>query len=400
VLMLIHPKGLSDKTQYAIDQFVLRGGKLIVFVDPYAEADSSPADPANPGGALLADHSSDLPKLFKAWGVSYDPGKVIGDRGYALDVSPAPNQPFVRHLAILGIDSSGLNQQEVVTAQLSTLNLASTGYLASSEGAQTKLIALVSSSNQAMPMDAAKLRFLPNPATLNQGFQPTGERYVLAARLQGKVKSAFPEGPPAEQKEASTASHLAESAQDINVIVVADTDLLSDRLWVRTQNFLGQRITTAWANNGDFVINALDYFTGSGDLIGMRGRATSVRPFTRVEALKRAADARFLATEQQLQEQLQETERKLNELQSGRKQGDNPLILTPEQRAELERFQEQKVTIRQELRQVRHNLDRDIESLGTTLKLINIGLMPLLISLGALTLIVLRSYRRKPGGTL
>jgi ABC-type uncharacterized transport system involved in gliding motility auxiliary subunit len=394
ILMLVHPKDLSDQTLFAIDQFVLKGGKAIVFVDPYAEADIT-QDPMNPAAALAANRSSAIPKLFQAWGVKFEPNLVVGDRGYALDVSKSPGQPLVRHLAILGFDRSGFNQQDVVTAQLNTLNVATCGYFKAAEGSPTTLVPLITSSTQAMPIAADRFQLLTNPASLNQGFQPTGERYVIAARLQGKVKSAFPAGPPGEKKpDTSMPSLLAESAQAINVILVADTDVLTDRLWIRVQNFFGQRIATPWANNGDFVTNALDNLTGSTDLISIRGRATAVRPFTKVEALKREADARFRATEQQLQEQLGETERKLNELQSGRHKDENPLILTPEQNAELERFQEQKLAIRKQLRQVQHNLDQDIEQLGTRLKLINIGLVPLLISLLALTLATLRSRRR------
>lgn len=396
VLMLVHPKGLSEQTLYAIDQYVLGGGKAIVLVDPHADSASSPQNPAG-----TADQGSDLPALFKAWGVQYDPGQVLADRGYALDVSTRPNQPPVRHLAILGFDRSALNQQDVVTGQLNTVNGSTCGSFKLSDGAPVTMIPLITSSDQAMPMPAERFQLLSNPATLNQGFQPTGQHYVVAARLQGMVKSAFP-APPSKPapSDAQPASHLTESAQAINVIIVTDTDLLTDRLWVRTQNFFGQRVASAWANNGDFLINALDNLTGSGDLISIRGRATSMRPFSRVEALKRDAEARFLATEQQLQEQLRETEHKLNELQSGRsKNEENLLIFTPEQRAELERFQQQKLAIRKQLRQVRHDLDRDIERLGTTLKLINIGLVPLLISCLALAMAVLHTRRRKREAT-
>jgi ABC-type uncharacterized transport system involved in gliding motility auxiliary subunit len=256
------------------------------------------------------------------------------------------------------------------------------------------------------------VRFLPDPSQLYQGFAPTGEHYILAARLQGKVQTAFPDGAPAginqtdkqhdeqnkdeEKDEKSTSSHLKESAEPVNVIIVADTDLLTDRLWVRQQNFFGQRIVAAWANNGDFITNALDNLTGNSDLISIRGRATSSRPFTTVEALEREANNRLLATEQQLQEELRETERKLTELQQSRSDN-NTLILSPEQQAELERFQQRKLEIRKQLRQVRRDLDKNIEQLGTTLKLINIALIPLLLSGIALCAVWMRARRRKMG---
>ncbi len=177
--------------------------------------------------------------------------------------------------------------------------------------------------------------------------------------------------------------------------MVADTDLLSDRLWVQVQNFFGQRLASTWANNGDFVANALDNLTGSSDLISIRGRATSSRPFDRVETLKVRAEEKFRDTEQQLQQRLQETERKLSELQAQRDDNENPLILTAEQRAELEQFQQQKLAIRKELRQVQRGLDEDIEQLGTTLKIINIILVPLLVSVGAAAIAMLRRKRQR-----
>jgi ABC-type uncharacterized transport system involved in gliding motility auxiliary subunit len=260
-----------------------------------------------------------------------------------------------------------------------------------------------------MPIPAERMGLLPDPGQLQQGFEPTGETYILAARLQGMVKSAFPDGPPnnstTEGKDAAskdeenppTTTHLTESKTPINLIVVADTDLLTDRLWVRTQNFFGQRIVTAWANNADFVVNALDNLTGNNDLISIRGQAVSARPFTTIDAIEREANTRFLATEQQLQQELQETERKLGELQTARGD-DNTMIFSPEQQAELDRFQQRKLEIREQLRKVRRDMDRDIERVGTVLKVVNIGLIPLLLSVLALAVVWIRHRRRTGRG--
>jgi len=401
VLMLVHPKNLSEQALYAIDQFILGGGKAIIFVDPHAEGEIVPQNPNNPAMNMMADRSSNLPKLFDAWGVTVDTAEVIGDRRYALQVGMGQGQPPVRHLGILSIDRSGLNHDDVITADLNTVTFATAGFIAPKTDANISVQPLAQSSTFAMPLAAQRVRFLMDPTQLHQNFRATGENYVLAARLQGTVPSAFPDGPPAAGDDADTdagaaadADHLTESNGPINVIVVADTDILTDRLWVRVQNFFGQSIATAWANNGDFVTNALDNLTGSNDLISIRGRAVATRPFDRVEALEREADDRFRETEQKLQAELRETERKLNELQSGRND-DNPLILSDEQRAELQRFQEQRSEIRKELRQVRHNLDKDIENLGRTLKVLNIGLMPLLISIFAIAMAVVHVKRRK-----
>lgn len=384
-LLLIHPKGLSDDLVYAIDQFVLRGGRLVVFVDPNAELDDSGNDPENPQAAMFAKRDSDLPTLFKAWGIDYDPGKVVLDAANALPIQTQDGKT-VRHLAILGLTKANLSQEEVPTAQLESVNFSTAGQFKLAEGSTLKLTPFVQSSGDAMLYDAEQLKFTPDPAQLYEKFVSTKERYVLAGRLEGKVKSAFPSR--------TGDGHLSESKDDVHVVLVADTDALSDRLWVQVQNFFGQKIMNAFANNGDLVINIVDNLAGSADLIGIRGRATSVRPFTTVESIKRQADQNFRQKEQELQQELAETEQKLNDLQQG-KSAESATILTAEQQAELARFRDDKVRIRKELRQVRRKLDADIETLGSKMKLLNIGLMPLLLTIGALLMLWWR--KREPG---
>jgi len=375
VLVLIHPKNLTDDAQYAIDQFVLRGGHLLVFVDPQAEADDSGADPNNPQAAMFANKSSDLPKLFKAWGVQYDPNKVVIDRTRALQISMTQGAPPVRDAAILGLGKRDLNPNDVTTATLDTINISSTGFFQLEKDSKNKLVPLIQSSTDSMTVPSERVKFLPDPSALLTGFQPSGESYVIAGRLEGKFATAFP-----ERKDEG---HLAAGKDDGVVVLVADTDMLSNRLWVQIQPFFGQKLMNAFANNGDFFVNSVDNLTGSSDLISIRGRATSQRPFTTVEDMRRAAEESFRGKEKELQQKLSDTEKKLGELQTG-KSKDQEMILSPEQRAELQRFLDQKVEIRKELRQVRRGLDDKIESLGTRLKLVNIGLMPLLITLLAL----------------
>jgi len=376
VLVLVHPKNLTDDALYAIDQFVLRGGHLLVFVDPQAESDDSGADPNNPQAAMFANKSSDLPKLFKAWGVQYDPNKIVLDRVHALQISMAQGAPPVRDPAILGFTRKDLNADDVTTANLDTINISSAGFFALDKDSKNKLVPLIQTSNEAMVVPSERLKFLPDPSQLLVGYQPTDSKpYIIAGRLEGKFVSAFP-----DRKDAD---HLAESKGDGAIVLVADTDMLTNRLWVQVQPFFGQKIMNAFANNGDFFINSVDNLSGSSDLISIRGRATSQRPFTTVEDMRRAAEENFRGKEKELQQRLNETERKLTELQSG-KSKDQEMILSPEQRAELQRFLDQKVEIRKELRQVRRGLDDKIESLGTRLKLVNIGLMPVLITIAAL----------------
>jgi ABC-type uncharacterized transport system involved in gliding motility auxiliary subunit len=214
---------------------------------------------------------------------------------------------------------------------------------------------------------------------------------VVAARITGKAKSAFAEAPPAGV--AAAANALKESAQPLNVVVVADTDLLTDFMWVQQANFFGQNVFQPFANNGELVWNAIDNLGGSSDLISIRARAAYSRPFERVEALKRSADAELRVKEQQLQQQLQQTEEKLTQLQSSQPSG-NEAILTPEMAQAIDNFQKQKLQIRKELRETRAGLDKDIRALGVKLKLINMLLMPLLITALALLVAMWRKRRR------
>jgi ABC-type uncharacterized transport system involved in gliding motility auxiliary subunit len=387
VLMVVHPKDLADDTLYAIDQFILGGGKALLFVDPFAEADIPATDPNNPAAAMMASRASNLDRLLTPWGIGISGDEVVGDDRFALTVSGAAGQP-IRHIGMIGVDQSGIDAEDIVTASLSSINLAYTGWITVNEDAPSTVTALLRSSDVSGPIPAATLGFLRDPNQLRNGFAPTGETYPIAARIAGTVPSAFASVPQGRANE-----HLSESQGPINVILVADTDLLTDRLWAQVQNFFGQRVSTPFASNGDFVINALDNLSGSGDLISVRGRETYTRPFTKVQELRRQAEDRFRQTEQQLQQELQETESQLRELQASREDR-SAIIMTGEQEEALERFQEERVRIRKELRQVQRGLDQQIEDLGTALKVINIGLVPLLISILSIILLIIRRQAR------
>jgi ABC-type uncharacterized transport system involved in gliding motility auxiliary subunit len=249
---------------------------------------------------------------------------------------------------------------------------------------------LLTTSTAAAPIPVQRFAMLLDPASLQDGFRPTGERYTIAARVTGNVKTAFPGGPPAGAQPPPGEPALQASVKPLSLIVVADTDMLADFLWVRQQSLFGQRIAQPWANNGDLVFNAIDNLAGSDDLISVRGRAAFSRPFTRVDALRASADERFRAKEQELESQLRGTEDKLTQLQS-RRNDKSALILTPEQEAELDRFQKEKLRIRKELREVRLGLDQDITRLGNTLKVLNIIVVPVIFALIALAI----GFRRK-----
>lgn len=381
-LLLVHPKNLSAATRYAIDQFVLAGGKLLAFVDPYSEADTSLGMPGEQG----ADKASDLPDLFNAWGLRMLPGQVVGDGAYAMSVGVGPEQRAVRHPGWLSLPKKALDSRDVLTSQLSSITLATAGILQPLEHAKTQFTPLLYSSDNAMPLSAQRFALLQNPEALLAELEPTGETYVLAARITGPAHTAFAQG--IEGREPGL-----QSAEHINVIIVADSDMLSDRMWVHVQDFFGQRLPQPWADNGSFTINALDNLSGSDALISIRSRGHFNRPFTLVDHLQRSAQARFQKKEQALQSRLAATEAKLFELQ----QATDPaldLALTAEQEATVQQFLQEKLQLRKELREVRYQLNADIESLGTTLKFFNIGVMPILLTFALILLGLSRRIRR------
>jgi len=390
VLVLIDPKNLSPATQFAIDQYALRGGHILAFVDPDAQMDRSGG---NPMAAMTADHASHMENLLTAWGVGFNPGEVVADRGHALTVAMREGQPPVEHVGILGLGGSSLSQSDVITSGLSNINVETAGFLTPLKGATVKFEPLIDSSRDAQPMPAQRFAMLSDPAALLDGFKPTGQRYTIGARITGMVKTAFPDGPPKGVTLPAGQRDLKASVKPLNLVIFADTDLLSDYLWVHEQELFGQQIAQAWASNGDLVLNSLDNLAGSSDLISIRGRAGFTRPFLRVDALRKVADSRFHAQEEQLQQELQQTEQQLTLLQSKRNDK-SALILTPEQQQEIERFEAEKLQIRKQLRAVQAGLVSNIDRLGTELKVIDIIVMPAFFALAALLIAALR--RRRP----
>lgn len=399
-LILAHPKDLSPQVQYAIDQYVLKGGRLIVFADPYSETMAAMPNPMTgrpmPGG----DQSSLLPELFKAWGIEVESGKFVADLALAQRVQTGRSGPaaVVDYVPWLAIPGERLNHDDVVTAELTQLNAASMGSIRKLDGATTTMTPLITSSNQAMLMEVKELDGDPNPQALAEKFKPTGETYVLAARISGQVKSAFPNGaPPAEKKEGEAAkpvaAHVVESAKPVNVLLVADADMLDDRFWVRSQQMMGQTMYVPIAANADLLVNAIDNMSGSGDLIGLRSRGRSQRPFEVIDNMRRQAEQQFLARQRALEQKLETTQKQLADLQ-GKAQGQSNALLSAEQEAAMATFRDDLLSTRRELRGVQRELNRDIESLQLLVKFINIGLMPLLAALVAVGLAVVWRQRR------
>lgn len=401
LLWIVQPKNLSSATQYAIDQFVMRGGKALIFVDPVAAIDTAVATEGMPAGMPPMGQGSDLPLLFEGWGIRFNDQEVVADAQLALAISsPMSNRP-TRHYGYLGITPDRLSADDVTTMELSSINAAMAGKLSVADDSDLSFEPLLTSSPASTTMPAGRFTFLPDPSSLQQGFTSGGEPLVIAARVSGTLPSAFPAGSPtsAPSTEPDAASddaggHLAESVEPANLIIVADVDMLSDALWVQVQSFFGQQIANAFASNGAFVINALESLAGSTDLIAVRSRGSFARPFTKVDELRVDAEARFLQTQQRLQQELSETERRLGELQSSR-EDTGSLLLTDDQQAEIDRFINQRASIRKELRAVQRGLDKDIENLGTLLKVINVGLVPLLLTAGTLLVLWRRRQREQ-----
>jgi ABC-type uncharacterized transport system involved in gliding motility auxiliary subunit len=389
VLLLVHPKNLPAQTLYAIDQFVLRGGRLLLMLDPDSGAETNGP---GPGGA------SDLQPLLRTWGVDYDPHEVIGDLERGLEVRTSMDAPPIRHIGILGLHRQDIDPTDVVTASLESVNLATAGFIAAHPGAKTTFAPLLSSSTSAAPIPAQRFAVLADPATLRDGFKSTGQRNALAARVTGPIDSAYPAGPPAGFKAPAgpPLTHLARSAGSANIVIIADTDLLLDYMWVQTREMFGQRVSQAFANNADLMANILDNLCGSPALIAIRGRASFSRPFERIDALRRRADDRLRTKAQELETELRQTEGKLTELQTQRAD-QNSLALTPDQERELQRFTAEKLRVRRELRDTEHGLNVDIDRLNAWLKFLNMAVAPILVSVaGTFTLIWRRRRRRAP----
>lgn len=394
VLWIVHPKSVSERTQYAIDQFVMRGGRVLLFVDPLCEADVPPG--VNPMQAMNLPKDSNLPRLMQRWGVELVPSMIATDRDAALRVnvgSQGRPEP-VDYIAWLSLSENNFDRDDAVTGGLRTMNLPTPGALRTVPGASTDVSPLVRTGTNSALIGADRFSFFPDPKALLAQFKPGGERLTIAARIAGPARSAF-DAPP---EGADGAAHLSQSAGPINVVVFADCDFLQDRFWVQEER-LGPIVLglNKIADNGDFVIAALDNLSGSSNLMAVRARGTFRRPFGRVEQLRREAEQRYLAREQELQARLRETEQKINELQRARADAQNPgalVLLTPEQQAEIEKFRAEQVATRRDLRAVQHQLVKDIEGLGRTVKFVNIGLMPILVGVGALGLAAWRARRR------
>ena len=396
VLLVAEAQNLSDPTLYAIDQFVMRGGRLMVMVDPWSEA---LAATPNPTGMPPTDTHSDLKKLFDAWGIAFDPTKVVGDLTGAWRVRSEDRVQAVNYVAWFNI-REGINHDDPATADLDQVTVASSGFLAKAPNATIDFTPLLSSSARSGLLSVDQVK-MPEPAKVLADFKPEGGPRVIAARVHGVLKSAFTEPPELAKDQKRPDNFPAFKAQTdgpANLVVVADSDILADRFWVRTADFFGQQTATPFADNGPFVANLIGTLAGGDALIGLRSRGDTNHPFVLVNEMQSEAEARFRQTEQGLQKHLEDVQKQLQTLRQGSggaaDKAPAEAVITPEQRAAIDAARKDIVDTRQQLRAVQLELNHDISRLETWLRVLDIVLVPAVLTVVAISLGLLQRRRR------
>ena len=415
VLMLVQPNAISKDAAYAIDQYVLRGGRVLAFVDPLAET----VPPSGPMGMPSMPPGADVAALLKSWGVAIDISKLAGDPSMARRVQfgGQGGRPVVTdYLAWLQIDPANINTDDPLAAGVERMNWASVGFITNVDGATTKVQPIIETSTKAGEMNADSMRMMPDPLALGRDFKSGGKKLVLAARITGETRSAFPDGrpkPEAKPGEEKAGDKPADpAAKDdkkgelvvphfaigpVNVILIADGDLLHDQFWVTVQELLGQRMAVPQAHNAVFVINALENLAGGEVLGSLRGRGVNDRPFERVANIRREAERRYREKEQALNAKLKELQGKLQQMETRVEGGQ--ILLSDKDRQTIEGFRGEMVSVRRELRGVQAELRRDIDNLDGWLKFFNIAAVPLLIGIGGIAVGLSRRRRQAPASS-
>ena len=387
VLMVVHPQGLSEKTLYLIDQWVMGGGATMVFVDPNAE------NQMGPRGAPPPDASSNLEKLFAAWGVRYDPKRAVADPAFALQTermingrpTPMSNLPWI------AVREEGMRKDDAIVAQLAAMVFTTAGSFETDKpGVSLRPLVTASSKGGTLPVEAMKDRNADLRLQLVKVARGAASP-VIAGRLSGTLESAYPTRP---EGVTAAGEHAAKSAKPVNVILVGDADMLMDRNWVQRRNVMGSEVAQAFANNGDFVINAIEQMVGGMALADLRGRGVSWRPFERIQEIEAEANQRYRAKEQALQEKLKDAEQKLQELGRGGQKGTE--VLTPKQVETIEKFRSELLATREELRATQFALRSDVDRLKNIIMAVNVAGVPLLIGVIALLLALRRKNRPLP----
>lgn len=400
-LLIVHPKGINEHLMYAIDQFVLKGGKALVYVDSNSEIEVAMARGQGDAGR------SDFDKMLNAWGVELLDGKVLGDLEGArrVNVNVRGQTAVTDYVTWLSYLPKNFKSDDAITADLQRITLANSGILKPIEGKGTTLVPLIQSSAQSMEIDVAKVRVNPDVVSLFRDFKSSGTRETVAARVLGTPSSAF-DGPPAlpEGQEAlpdmpKPADHVAKADKDVSLIVVSDVDMLHEQFWMQSRQLFGQTFSVPFANNADFAVNSLENLSGGTALMSLRARTEAVRSFTYVDDVRKVAERQFRDKEQQLAEQISTVKTELAELLN-REQAGGELVISPADKAKAEEYRREMIRLRKELRDVQYELRKDIEDLDAMLKFINIAAIPLLLGAIALIWLLVGRARRARRFTL
>jgi len=398
VLMVVHPKNQSARTIFAIDQYMLAGGKAIIFVDPFAEVEGMQ-------GQMLGSTigGSSLEKVFKVWGIEYDINTVVGDRLSARKVLPEAGNRPIEYLPWLELRGPSLDRSSPITSGIDVVALASAGHLSVKDNSSLKITPLLISSPGAGLIDSKKVQGFRNPKKLLREFKADKKQYILAGRVTGSVQTAFPDGVPAPGKDQDgklvevnpwQRPILAQSESPLDVIVVADADILADRFWVIMRDFAGQRVPVPTANNGDFVLNSIEALAGSSSLMELRGRGSASRPFKVLQDIQKTASRKFEDKERGLRQTITKTEKKLQQLRR-RNPESSAKVVSERDRREMEKMQREILGFRSELRKVRRSLTQDYQRLEMQLWFLNIALVPILLIIFSIALSVIRIIRRR-----
>lgn len=380
VLMVVHPKDISEKAQYAIDQFILRGGKLIAFLDSQCITDNR--NP-NPMGLNLGGGSS-LPKLLEKWGIGMDTSKVVADRTFSRELQGRDGRPQPVP-AFLFLNADGVNKDDAVTGQSDNLWLPFAGGFTGKPAEGLRADVLLKSSEDSQLVDGMTSQF--NGAKILDDFAPSRTNYPLALRLSGKFKTAFPDGKPG----ATNATTLKEAKSETVVYLFGDVDFLNDAYSVEVNPMLGM----AMPRNGNLALvqNLVEQASGDVNLVGARGRASVSRPFTVVQKMEAEARARYQGKIEGLNRKVEELQSKLNDVQIKQEGNTSKIILTKDQQDAIANFKKQQVEARKDLRKERRNLDVDVKNLENRVKWLNIAAMPLLVSAVGIALAIARKNR-------
>ena len=393
VLMLAQPQKLNEKSLYAVDQFVMNGGRLLAFIDPLAE---SLLGRLGPGRDPPDTSIEDMEPLLASWGVYMEAGLYVGDRQAARQVQGMDrNRPVVApYLAWIMMQQGNLAADDVITASLQRMIINSVGAIEPREGATTTIKPLIVTSRDSANMPVSKIRMMPNPVDLLNEFQPDDQLFVIAARVTGPITSAFADGPPEDvEDEEIRAAHKAEAVAPLNLILVGDGDMLTDATWARRQRSMGQVFAVPVSSNADFVIGALDNLTGSEGLMGLRSRGLTLRPFEVLQAMTKKAEGLYRAKEQELLAKIEETQTRIAGLQQQEPDGGGATLLTAEQQDAIEESRGEMIDLRHELREVQFALRQDVNRLETQIRALNIWAVPLVIGLVAIGLALIRRLR-------